>query len=417
MSAEALQRTVEFTEEDRWSEDPERQKAFWLGTAENDLTTILARSRATAAALPGSCQDILHGRNDYTIGINEASRSVLPAYRDQAGALFDEIGAIFHEKGFRFSAALLTPREHEKVGSSGYGQYYDLDPDVPIPLLQRRLIAEGTKGYFDPDSNVDTLLTVAEVDRARRLHGMPVIDITTGRVTGQIDEAAAADSYFFLSPERREQVIKREQEILVGLKAISDSMMADFKRSEGIFDLLAEYMEGKITSPQMQAHYETLVVPLLVVDSSFDLSNAIWEAKKLAFATGKWDRILTPQEILLRVKGKVGKRYLAHPYTPLGIQDGEPLERIAALRRGEQSMIVNSGILGDYAMPFGFRLEELDEQGNTLRSPTFVDTAYGTTVEESERFRKTFTDRLSFPYARPEDWYSRNAPKKTKKSR
>lgn len=404
MSAEALQRTVEFTKDDQWSENPERRRAFWLGTAGNDLNAVLARSRADATAVPKLCQDILHGRKNYEIGIIEASRSVLPAYQAQARAMFDEIGAIFHEKGFRFRAALLTPREHREVGSSGYEKYYDLDPDVPIPLLQRRLIAEG-KRDFDPSSNIDTLLTVAEVDRARRLQGKPTIDITTGRVTGQVDKTAATDSYFFLSPERREQVIKREQEILEGLKAISDSMLADYERSGGILDLLADYMEGKITSPQMHDYHDALVV------RSFVLSEAIEEAKQLAFATGKWDHILTPQEILLRVRGKVGKLYRARPYTPLGIQDGEPLETIAALRRGEQSMIVNSGILGDYAQPFGFRLEELDERGNTLKSPTFVDTADGTTDVESERFKDTFADRLSFPFARPEDWYSQEATK------
>lgn len=240
------------------------------------------------------------------------------------------------------------------------------------------------------------------MDRARRLNGKTALDSETGRVTGERDEEAANDPYHYLSPERREAVIAREQVILQELAELAAAGVKDFEPIKGMIDLIADYMDGKLTSPQMQEFYQRIVTSK---GFELDLSEAIKEAKQIAFNTGKWDRILTPQEILLRAKAKVDKKYKANPYTPLAIQDGEPIEEVAILRQGEGSMVVASGVL-PFAMPMGFRIEALDEQGDTVQSPTFLD-RHELKPAEDDRFKEHFATTINVPFARQDDWYYR----------
>lgn len=48
--------------------------------------------------------------------------------------------------------------------------------------------------------------------------------------------------------------------------------------------------------------------------------------------------------------------------------------------------------------------------GNTLRSPSFVDFNDGETAVE-DQMQAHYAGQLSFPYARPEDWYTEKARK------
>lgn len=243
------------------------------------------------------------------------------------------------------------------------------------------------------------------MDRARRLLGITRLDLTTGRVTDEIDQEAAKDSYYFLSPERRVEVIKRENEILAEIEKITQAALATHEGNRGILPSLAAYAAGELTTPDLQAQYES-VLERNTERYSLLLTSQTKELKRLAVETGKWDYILTPQEIMLRVGATVDPNYLSRPYIPLAIQDGRNIEEIALLRQGERSIIINTTLL-EYEIPFGFRLEELDPQGNTIKSPTFLSRDDGETVIEDARFCENFGPQIKFPFARPMDWFYR----------
>lgn len=381
-------------ESHRYSQNPELRRRYWLGTAADILSRAEEDIARRVDTVQKEVQGIVQNGSSYARDAVMVERAILPPYQGQAAPLLSELGDFTEEKGFRWVSNLSTPREHREMGSTNWIGYFEADPDVPVPLVHDRLLTEG-------DERLKGLKlfghTVEELDRARRLNGQTALDLETGRVTGERDEEAANDPYHYLSPERREAVIAREQAILQELTQLAVAAVKDYGPVLGIVDLIAEYMEGRLTSPQMQELYQGIVTSK---GFELDLSEAIKEAKQIAFDTGKWDRILTPQEILLRAKAKVDKRYKANPYTPLAIQDGEPIEEVAILRQGEGSMVVTSGIL-PFTMPMGFRIEVLDEQGNTIQSPMFLN-RYDLTPEDS---LKDSTIQVTLPFARPSDWY------------
>ncbi len=388
---------VKINEARKYSPNPELRKQYWLDTARNSIGKVLGDLRRRATTVPQECGELLQRGGNYEAHEYPLTIAMLPDYQERAAALLAEVGDIVHEKGFVHSPALDTPREHEQMGSSGYGGiFFETDPDIPVPLLHDRLVAEGKLERIYNYS-----FTVDQLDRARRLEGMTTLDLATGRVTDEKDEAAAHDSYHFLAPGRRAEVIAREQAIVQELAELASLGVVRYEPATGIVDVIAEYMDGRVTSPQMQELYEGLVMSK---GDLIDLAPVIKEAKQLAFGTGKWDHILTPQEILLRIKTKtkVPKQYLAHPYTPLAIQDGVSAEEVARLRQGEQSMVVTSNMSG-YEMPWGFRLEELDEQGNTIQSPTILDRNKLAPIED-DHFKTSFAS-IVVPFARPADWY------------
>lgn len=261
-----------------------------------------------------------------------------------------------------------------------------------------RLASEGKITIEKPER-----YTVEEIDRARRLIGMTMLDLSTGCVTEKKDQAAASDSYYFLSPKRRREVIQQEQEILTVIETISQAAIVEHETSRDILPALAAYADGKLTTPKLQAQYKA-VLERTTEPYFLSLASQIKALKQVAFETGRWDRILTPQEIMLRAGGVVDPKYLVQPHIPLAIQDGADMEEIVRLRQGEQSMVVNAILLG-YTRPFGFRLEELDEQGNTIKSPTFLDHEDGETLVEDEDFRTYLGPQVNFPFARPSDWF------------
>lgn len=389
------------TENDMYSDKPERRKSYWLQNATFEVDRFLGFIRKDLTVLPqNSKKKLKTGELGNDVSYFTAIPQAVPTlYKEKVAGLINEINSIAHEKGFRFQPALLTSREHQKIGSSGYeGIFWETDPDVPTPILRKRLITEGKLNQDKSET-----YTVGEIDCARRLSGMTRLDLATGRVTDEIDKEAANDSYYFLLPERRAEVIQRESEILTEIDKITKSALEIHETSRKILPSLELYVDGKLTTPDLQTQYAS-IVERNTEKHSLSLASQIRELKRLAVETGKWDHILTPQEIMLRAGATVDKKYLSRPYTPLAIQDCRNIEEIAHSRQGEKSMIINTALL-KYEMPFGFRLEELDVEGNTIKSPTFLSKDDGETLSEDDRFREYFGPKIKFPFARPSDWF------------
>lgn len=400
---------IPVTDDYKWDEDPDKRASFILHGAAVALNGFLSRAGQEVNSIPGSFSTTLQRGGDavrvgYLITVADV---VVPEYRERIKVLAQEVDNILEEKGFRFGSSLLTPREHKQVGSSGYGGVYlRADPDVPVPVLRARLFASG---QIEPEKGPygNTIYSVEEADRGRRLMGKTRLDLSTGRTTDRVDEEAANNSYFFLSPERAEEIKKSEQEILSGLQPIIEATTARHLASIAIIADLARYTEGKLTTPEIEARLSELVGESRFTETGKGFridAFPYWELKKIAIEIGKWDHILTPQEILLRVNSQVSERYLNHPYTPLDIQDGSSVEEVASLRQGERSITVNNDLLG-YLRPYTFSLEKLDHTGTTVRSPAFVDEADERIVLD-DGMRAAFADRITtFPFARPEDWF------------
>ena|SRR3989344_1653040 len=389
------------TEDDRWSDNPQTRKAYWLYDANTKVDRFLGSISDPLMSLRDKCLEVLQeGRHEWWILY--AKDMLSPSQCDRGANLLNEIAGIIHEKGFRFHNALLTPREHRNIGSTGYGGIlWDEDPDVPVPILVRRLIERG----IDPEKlGRAEELTFEEVDKARRLSGMTTIDPQTGRVTKEIDAEAASDSYHFLPGDRREEVKHREEEILEEIKKIADASFADYETTRQILRTLELCSIGQITTPEMDALLKEIEARNSQ-NHNLNLYENVQELRKLAIAGGHWDHIFTPQEILLREGAEVDEQYEANPYTPLAVQDGREIHEIVRLREGEKIMPVNSGIL-EYSFPFTFRLEQLDSEGRTVKSPTFLDRDDETAVE-TDRFKEEFRQRMDFPFSRPEDWFYR----------
>lgn len=320
--------------------------------------------------------------------------------------VFAEIRSIVQEKGFRFGPSLISGREHIKIGSSGYKTFEDEDPDVPVPLLQPKLAAAGKIKPLE-----ETPMPFEEVDRGRRLAGMTVLDPSTQRTTNETDPVAAGDSYHYLSPERKLQIQARETEIRVRVNELAQHSLGKFESVRDIKESLRQYIDGGLSSPEMQARYDAaihLMSDKLKERSNFDLTNLIKESKAMSFEMGKRDKILTPQEIKLRVGGQIESRYEANPYRPLAVQDGASIEEIANLRKGEATMVVtNEGVM-TYARPWGFRLEELEPQtGDTLQSPSILDSASLERVDFSKY--GDYAKEVTVPFARTTDWFYKEA--------
>lgn len=399
------------TDDDKYSDAPERRRLYWIYGAATEVKYRFETASARLTSMPVNCRAALQTGDLVTatppiVYFSSLPSFMAPAYRESISTLVAEIQDIMREKGFRFSPSLMTSREHQEVGSSGYADYGKINPDIPIPILRSRLRAEG-KIRPEDEERGDNIYTVEETDKARRLMGRTRLDLETGKVTNEIDGKAKNDSYIFLSPQRRVEVMEREAEIIAAVETIAVSAAQNLQQLPIIVSALDAYSKGEITSPELEMVIAT-AQNTLGEEDGINIGNNIQELKRLAFETGRWDRILTPQEILLRTGGSVADRYLARPYTPISIQDGESAELIAQLRAGEANMVITTELPG-HAYPYSFRLEQLDASGNTVKSPTFIDPQDPTKIieEDVRSFCTTVNIRFDFPFARPDDWYSK----------
>ncbi len=333
------------------------------------------------------------GAEPYASWVAINTRDMPAPHKEQAGELLREVEALTREKGFLYSGTIMTYDEHTAVGSGTGAIYRETDPAIPVTLIDQRLVAEGRKR---PDfAQAERHYTAEDIDRARRLTGKTKLDLATGRVTDEVDEAASQDPYYFLSPERRQAVIAREKELAAELQGLFDSVLADARAGAVILDDIQNYMDGQLTTPEMQARYEELIKSK---DLGVNLESALDQAKHIAFESGARDSILTPQEIILRVGAEVDEGYLEKPYVPLALQSNTMvIDEIRQLRVGEGTMVVTTEVLG-YERPFGLALEELDSEGSTVKDPALMGVDGKTPMSDEEM--NGFADRIKMPFRR-----------------
>lgn len=381
---------VELTEDDQYNPDRTRQRLFWLNEASRKMGKSVERTLKVLAGFPAAF------RGGYTTEFDPnllaASEYFPPEQRGDVEELVEAARVIGEEKGFRWGGSLMTPLEHKRVGSTIY-EGYSKFPNVPVGVTKVNVGGDRWESY-----------AIEEADKGRRLSGRTKLDLITGMATNETDPEAASNSYFFLPPDQVGKIKAREKVLQEAIERLTPLATTEHKRTPQILVDLERYMFGEMTTPEFNARY-AMALARVTKRNGFNIQDCITEGKRIAFEDGCWDYILTPQEIMLRAGAPdLDPRYRAHPYTPLAIQNGVPLEAIRHLRKGEECMVVMSSVT-EYGMIFAFRLEEIEDNGETAKSPTFVDRENPDQSIEGEPFVANFRDKLNFPFARQGDWY------------
>lgn len=317
-------------------------------------------------------------------GVRVPLEDAMPAGldRERLKAIGTEIDDIVHEKGFRWN--VTTANEHHGIGSTIWSGFDQEDPDVPTPILVKRLFDESraSDGLKAEDG-----LSIEEADRARRLEGRTTLDPLTGRVTNEVDEVVSHDPYHFLPPARRAELVLYEERLITEVAAIAERASAHHLMTFSVFlDALNAYAMGQISTASLQASLQNLKEGFdLKGDLAFfnPLKDLMQPLRLLVFATGRRDSILTPQEISLRDGVQIDSRYTARPYCPLATQDGTlSLEDVTAQRNAEQFMAANTSRLG-YERVCALSLEPLGPSGETEKDPVFVNETNGQPMDVS----------------------------------
>lgn len=384
--------TVELTEDDQYNPDRTRQRLFWLNQAWGEINNSVERTLRVLSGFPVAFRGAY--TSEFDPDLLAAHEFFPPAQRDAVKGLIEEAEKIGKEKGFRWGGSLMTPLEHKRVGSTIYEGYFKF-PNIPVGITKSDVEGNRWESY-----------TIGEADKGRRLGGRTKLDLTTGTATDETDPEATSNSYFFLPPDQVEDIKAREKALQDAVEDITPLAISEHKKTPRILTDLERYMFGEMTTPEFSVRH-AVALSRATERNGFNIQDCIAEGKRIAFEDGCWDYILTPQEIALRTNPTdLDPRYKEHPYTPLAVQDGAPLEAIKHLRKGEGYMMVMSGITG-YEMPFAFRLEELGANAETCKSPTLMGRENPDQSIETEAFVEHFRDKLNVPFARPTDWYFR----------
>ena len=368
-----------------------------LTTDLRDVTVLLSER---LSAIPDGIRRFFHADNFEFTDFNFISlqRSKAIGYADlkeRAESLFQQAMTIVIEKGYRFKPSLYTAREHKEIGSSGYGKFMVM-PDTIVRIANRTLnILTGSEAEQ---------MTVEEIRRARILYGMSTID-DTGTVTGEV--VSIPDSYHFLQEERKGEIKRLEQQILLGLRDITtESFVRHVPNFAAYLKLIRTLAEGHVTTEAVLEHFENMHTP---PDVPQNLGRYIETAKNMAYKNGYRDKILTPMEMLFLGKS-VEDRHMAKPYTPLGVQDGT-IGKVEAnkIRNGEKHFSAETDIFTSYAYPFIFTLEPLNKEGATGRGPLVLDRETKEPLEQ--RAIDFYRDKMPkpIPFARKTDWYFKPA--------
>lgn len=129
--------------------------------------------------------------------------------------LLMELAGMMEERGYRDYFYIQTPREHAAIGSTLPEEFKSEDLDIPT-------------GISRPDLNIRKRLSFEEIDHARRLAGLPILDPATKKAMQKIDQLAANDPYYFIDPERRAAMVLRESEILDEIARIAAMAIVEF---------------------------------------------------------------------------------------------------------------------------------------------------------------------------------------------
>lgn len=285
-----------------------------------------------------------------------------------------------HEKGFRSN--LMTSNEHAAIGSSGYGGIYAKRPDVPVGVLVKLWNLE----MLDSEA-----LTIEEARRARELEGRPTLD-ENGEVTGRIN-SEVKDSYHFLTPERKAEIIRMEGKLLGSIKLLSQTA---YNRKQLQLDQFKIYTEGFIQGEGLTDDFLKRVIEVKRV-MGIEFTGVVDAARILSYAGGFRDLFLTPQEIMVMGR-RVDESYLRKPWTPLALQDqSNTLQKVRDYRKRENAIelrVLTSAFTG-FEMPFPIPFEDLTEEGLTVCGPN------GRNAEMAKHFKEI----ANVPYSRIHDWY------------
>ncbi len=378
-------------EDDFEFEKPTLEKV--LADNSQKIDAILVDIQKNISDLPDRTANWLYGENSASVFDFEfRNKSDFFGYEDLLkirDSLYKQAVSIREEKGYRFGASLLTGREHRACGSSGYGRFEEAMPDVPVPIADLTL-----KLCVD-----EHVMTIEEVRKARELLGMSTID-ETGKVTGEIVEIT--DSYHFLSPERKAEIIVLEQRIIDELKGVVEEAYSRHQKALSEYKNLVEDVGyGRKTVLEAQAKLGGFKLEERTVT---DMNRTLDEVKNLSYLEGHRDKILTPMELVI-LKREVDKKYLDKPYTPLGVQDGKlTVDEANRTRSEEKYFIVETDLFMDFEYLWGMSLELLNQEGITERGPILLDRHNGMPIDQKsiDHFKPQFKE---VAYSRPQDVY------------
>jgi hypothetical protein len=373
----------------RFSPDPEVRKQLFLDIVQVEVNRFTPRTTAQLNRLKTATADAISSRREFVGGLALIQSLPEGDLRETAQTLDREIEDLRHELGFRNDT--MTGQEHIDCGSSGFGKWNDVDPNVPIALLEGQLRARGEGISEDYPTQ-----TIEESDHARRLKGRTRLDLETGHVTDEIDEVALANPYHFADAETKARIVLRMDEISEKMNAIVQQALDQMaERHTKLPALIEAYLAGWTSMRELIDMNQNC-------GWGADFSGMFADLRRITFELGTRDWMLTPQEILIRTGGTVDERYLAHPYRPLGIQDGHATrEEVNLHRLDEAFMAVNNECLG-HERPLGFIFEELDENGDTLQSPRLCNEHNPTFIHPEE-----WGVEVAMPMSRPGEWHYR----------
>ena len=210
------------TDDDQYSPDLMRKRMFWLNRASSDLFTVVDRTIKTLGGFPIAFSKAY--TDDFDVNLLVAPEYFPPEFRDRIKDCIQAAREIGDQKGFRWNGALMSPAEHEALGSTIWEGYHAY-PENPVGVIRDRLMAEGAKDLRGES------YTIEEADRGRRLVGMSRLDLSTGQVTVEIDREAATNSYIFLPPDQVEVVKEREAELQNAVEAAVSLAVAEHQKT------------------------------------------------------------------------------------------------------------------------------------------------------------------------------------------
>lgn len=313
-------------------------------------------------------------------------------FRYDAASLFHKLTDLAREKGFREN--IESYDEHRAIASTVPDRYSQF-PNFPL----------GVANYlFDVGIPHGEILSITEARIARELAGKTTLN-KDGTISEQHAEQSNVprDIYRFLSPERREEVIKTEQMILKSLTQLFEIAYSQKnKKLQELEKTISEYMDGKhdiqyVRKVAQEIEKDTGHMSLGIFDPVGIMGfDAIETARELSYKSGNRDFYLTPQEITIMGR-EVDPKYLENLWTPLGIQDGTLSVKDARdIRRKEKEIRWLTDAVSGYKQYININFEQLDNEGATIAGP-FKN--FGSESIE------IFKDRARIPFSREGDWY------------
>lgn len=392
----------------RYSDDPDVRGSYYLDELTSRIDNFLTELGDSARSAGDEVRAVLDSPKNFVIASSRIMKTYLQnssdaEFRARHNALYLRLVEHCHSLGFRFGSQLMTPSEHERIGSTVWIRYGELDPELPTQIAHGILIDQGA--LEDTEEQRAQVMTIEEVDRARRLQGMTALDPKTGHITDEKDLEAAGDKFHFIPIEHRPDFLAEEASIIAGYEDLAMNVLAIVESMRSIIGDLKAFYEGRM--PMMQ-----LLMNVDHFKRTFPSGYSISQLDELCLAAtelGRFDKYLTPQEILIRCGGAVDDRYLANPYVPIGVQDGLDVAQVTMFRQAMfSSLLVTSEIIGDYENRYRISLEPLNDEGATESGPRLLERENPYAYEADpwyEEYTSEENKQVKIPFARPGDWY------------